>query len=97
MLLDMPIRVVPASICAGEPNEKLAEWAREENVRFFLYRPPVSPWRLWHFRVPWLQEKLTGTKPANNPYWVLYELRDGVFARVDPPAIRNWPRQVPGM
>ena len=97
MLLNSYIRAVPASVCSDQPNEQLLTWAAAENVRFYLYRPPVSPWRLWHFRVPWLQEKMTGNKVHYNPFWVLYERTDEGFTPVSLPMVRDWPRALPGI
>lgn len=97
MLLDVKVLAVPGKICSVEPNKQLVDWAQKKNVRFYLYRPPVSPWRLWHFRVPWLQAKMTGKPVSQNPYWVLYELQDDKFVKIDPPEVSDWPKRLPGL
>jgi len=97
MLLGRQIRSVPEEVCWGEPNDRLVEWAKQQNVKFYFYRPPVSPWRLWHFRVPWLQERMTGKPVQENPFWVLYELRDGKFVKISPPPVRDWPTRLAGL
>src|ERR1051325_11667980 len=75
-------------------------WARLQgsNVKFCLYRPPVSPWRALHFKIRWVQEKLTGKKDIpENPSWALYELSKDSARKVELPAVSDWPRRVPGM
>ena len=67
-------------------------------MRYYLYYPPVSPWRVWHFRMPWLQRMVTGeTAIPNNPHWVLYALEDGRAVKVDPPPSGDWPTRLPGL
>ena len=39
------VRSVPEKL-GGEPGERLIEWMKKKNVRYYLYRPPESPWRL---------------------------------------------------
>jgi len=98
VLTDRTIRTVPRQVCEGEPNDALLAWAGERGVRYYLYYPPVSPWRVWHFRMPWLQRMVTGeTAIPNNPHWVLYALEDGRAVKVDPPPSGDWPTRLPGL
>lgn len=97
LLTDRLVLYVPGRVCNGPPNRRLLKWAGREGVRYYLYRPPVSPWRVWHFRMPWLQRTVTGKPVAENPYWELYELKDGAAVRVDLPVGSDSPRRVPGM
>ena len=69
-------------------------------VRFYLEQPPVCPWRLQHFRVPWLQELMTGQPPVPPPGgdgWRLY-VCDGASSpiRVALPDNFVYPTRVPG-
>jgi 4-amino-4-deoxy-L-arabinose transferase-like glycosyltransferase len=99
-LMDRRVDIVTTSVCIGEPTPQLAVWAKQRGVRFYVYRPPVSPWRVWHFRAPALQQWVTGAdRIANNPSWELYELDDsGIFRRVTLDGDANdvdWPHAVP--
>jgi hypothetical protein len=100
MLTGKGIRSVPKRVCTAEPDDELLRWAQLQgrNVKFYLYRPPVSPWRALHFKIRWVQEKLTGKKDIpENPSWVLYELSKDSARKVELPAVSDWPRRVPGM
>jgi hypothetical protein len=84
-----------------ESNPFFLRWARILNVRYYLYQPPVSPWRASHFRVAWLEERATHTKlPPANDGWRLYEIpRTGSHAIPikNLPTIDDWPLCVPGI
>jgi len=97
LLTDRPILVAnPPPGHTGPPNEELIAWAEAHEVMYFLTRPPTSPWRLWHFRVPWLQRWMTGEKDIPyNPYWVLYRIDENGAEEVDTPAVKGWPTHVP--
>jgi hypothetical protein len=74
LLTDRGVRGGPAG-CTGEPNDALLKWAAKYDVKYYLYRPPVSPWRALHFKVKRVQQILTGKEDIpENPSWVLYEL-----------------------
>jgi len=88
----------------GDPrsNPYFLAWARspEIGVKYVLFQADVSPWRLFHFRVPWLQEAMTG-EPAvdTGAGWRLYEIPPSgdECIRVSVPPAPNWPTRVPGM
>jgi hypothetical protein len=85
-------------ITTGEADEHLVNFAQFMQIRYYLYRPPASPWRAWHFRLPWLQRLVTGqTDIPESPGWELYEIRDGRAIRIDLPPADRWPTHVPGM
>ena len=96
------VSVPPKYQRAGDPrrNQHFLNWARSLDVKYVLYQPEVSPWRLFHFRVPWLQEAMTG-EPAIDAGagWRLYEIPplgdEAIRVRVEP--TRNWPTHVPGI
>ena len=85
-LINKRILTVPREVARSGPDERLLEWIEQRGVRYYIHRPPISPWRVWHFRVPWLQEKVTG-KPVGetNPYFELYELTEGQATRIQVP------------
>jgi hypothetical protein len=97
------VSISPRLLRSGDPhrnNNFLAEM-RRLNVKYFLYQPDVSPWRLFHFRVSWLQELMTD-QPATDTSagWRLYRIppEEGDADRVrDLPQIKNWPTRVPGL
>jgi hypothetical protein len=104
VLLDRRIRIVPSDVCTGRPNDKLTQWAMAANARFYLYRPPTSPWRVWHFRLPWWQRMVTRQDDIpENPFFELWKLiaGDGTsspgWERVDLPTAAAGPTRVPGL
>ncbi len=86
LLLDKAVVWVPSKQSSDPPDEKMDEWLREKGVKYYVYRPQTAVWRVWHFHMPWLQEKLTG-KPAGSskPYYELYKLNNGKTQKVDVP------------
>ena len=81
---------------AGAPDAQLIAWAKANDVAYYVHRPPISPWRLWHFRAPWLQRWMTGQQEIpHNPYWVLYRMYDDRAEEVDVPEVSGWPTHVP--
>ena len=78
------VRVPDPYIRAGDPRRRkiMLNWGTSVGVRYVLYQPDVSPWRVFHFRVPWLQEMMTG-EPAvdTGAGWRLYILP---VTRLDP-------------
>jgi hypothetical protein len=100
MLSNLLIRSVPDNVCIAEPNDKLLRWAAHKKpaVRYYLYRPEVSPWRALHFRIGWLQKRLQHRDNIpNNPSWVLYDLSNGKAVQIELPDVLDWPTHVPGM
>jgi hypothetical protein len=97
LLTDRSIKAVPRrQVPDDAPGPALLAWARQAGVRYYVRRPPVDPWRLYHFRVPWLQQKLAG-KPAAAPapFFELYELRPDQALRIDLRPAGQGLRQVP--
>ncbi len=67
-------------------------------IRYYVYRPPVSPWRAWHFRVGWLQKlKLKVDRIDESQGWELYEIREKKLVRIPCPPMKDWPTRVPGL
>jgi hypothetical protein len=83
LLTDRAVRGGPVG-CTGEPNEALLKWAGKYDVKYYLYRPPVSPWRALHFKLKRVQQILTGKEDIpENESWVLFELSKNGSHKVD--------------
>jgi hypothetical protein len=82
-------------------NPGFLAWARSNTIRYYLYQPPVSPWRALHFRVAWLEERATHIPVVDTGAgWRLYKIpTTGPSAlRVLPlPPVGDWPLSVPGI
>lgn len=86
MLTDRIVRVVPPAIVDPSTAPEFAEWAAERGIRYLVHRPPVNPWRVWHFRAPALQKALTGKDPGQpHPFFELYESTDEGWVPVEIP------------
>jgi hypothetical protein len=86
-LADVEVAPVPPEVCTGAPNDALADWARQHNVRFYLMRSEEQPRRLWHWRLG----------QGERTYLEVYALRDGQLEPVRPPARTEGIRRVPGL
>lgn len=95
-IVSVPERLITRD---GPPTVKLNRWLHRNGIRWYVAQPPVSPWRAWHFRVPWWQEYRTG-RPVEqmDSGWQLYRV-DGpeTAKRVHMPPSRDWPKRVPGL
>jgi hypothetical protein len=82
-------------------NPTFLAWARTNSIRYYLYQPPVSPWRALHFRVAWLEERATHVPVVDTGAgWRLYKIPPtGPSAiRILPlPPVGDWPVFVPGI
>jgi hypothetical protein len=83
------------------PNDRefRRNFLAQNHVRFYLEQPPVSPWRVQHFRAPWLQEFMLREPPRLTPGgdgWRLY-LCDGASSPVQValPEKITYPTRVP--
>jgi len=51
----------------------LRRWLNSKNVKWYLYQPEISPWRVWHFRLGWYEKMQTGhTADKDTAGWQLY-------------------------
>jgi hypothetical protein len=74
MLSDVVVKSVPDKVGDDPTRGKFLAWARSKHIKWYLYQAPISPWRLWHFRVPaWLQKSLSHEEvPPESGGWILY-------------------------
>jgi hypothetical protein len=97
MLTGRDVRGAPAAT-PEEPNDVMLKWAGKYDVKYYLYRPPVSPWRALHFKVKRVQQILTGKEEIpDNPDWVLYELGKKAAVKVELPQGIVEMKKVPGI
>ncbi len=86
LLIDRTVLMAPPELSAQAPTPEMARWMQGNGAKYFVYRPPLNPWRVWHFRVPRLQEIVTGRPVGKtNPYFILYELKGGRLEKVQVP------------
>jgi hypothetical protein len=94
------------------PSTKLAWWCQHYGIKYYLHQNPISPWRVWHYRIPEkLQERMQGA-PVDKleAGWELYRVVPyvpgipGVLDEIPPrmvpietPPSRDWPTRVPGL
>lgn len=77
------VRFAPASVAELDTLSATTDWMKQIGARFYVNRPPVSPWRVWHFRAPALQKMITGHEPkGRNPFFELYMIEDGKLVEV---------------
>lgn len=83
MLTGRDIVSVPLRLCRPPDNRAFQRWADRHQIMHYLYQPDVSPWRVFHFRMPWLQEMKTG-RPAEDAGagWRLYQRTEEGWERV---------------
>lgn len=97
-LTNSKLKQAPYIKSKASPDASLAKWAKSQGVRYYVYRPPINPWRLWHFRLPWLQEVLTAQPIGEpNPSYQLYELKEGKWREVSVPRIAREITHAPGL
>ncbi|HEY0302371.1 MAG TPA: hypothetical protein VGC36_13585, partial [Rhizomicrobium sp.] len=87
---------VPAHFAAPPytvPNDPaFLEWIDARAIRFSIEQAAVSPWRVWHFRLAWLQRLRSGAEPRAGDGWRVYRhVGRAAPTRVDIPPLRVYP------
>ncbi|MBC8107904.1 MAG: hypothetical protein H7Z14_15050, partial [Anaerolineae bacterium] len=83
------------------PNDRdfRKQFIAKHKVAFYLEQPKISPWRVSHYRMAWLQKWLTGQEPEEiEAGWRLYQC-DGASTPI-PVVLRSaveFPKRVPGL
>lgn len=92
-------RLIADEIGEGNPRSPaLVKYASAHGIVYYAYKPPGSLWHAWHFKMTWLQRKLTKKAPPARAAWELYQLKNGKFEPLPiPPLNESWPRRVPGL
>jgi hypothetical protein len=53
----------------------IRKWLASHGIRYYLWQPPISPWRVWHFRVGWFEKARTGrTADVDTSGWQLFRI-----------------------
>jgi hypothetical protein len=99
-VLQLPKQYTTARYKLPNDREFRRNFVAKGHVRYYLEQPPVSPWRLQHFRVPWLQKLVTHQPPEIPPGgdgWRLY-VCDGASSPIQIPLPDSitYPTRVPG-
>ena len=71
----------------------------KNKVAYYLEQPPISPWRVWHYRMGWLQELVTREAVKDTGAgWRLYRC-NGSETPIEIPLPRDveFPTRVPGL
>lgn len=97
--LDRRLSVPPPKLARKLPprSEALLIWARQQGVRYYLYRPWEQPARAWHLRRPQRSRWRPTTEPVTPAYFELYEVTPGGFQRIELPPASAALDRVPGM
>jgi hypothetical protein len=82
MLTGKDIVSVPARYCEPTTDDGsppiLLNWVRQAHgapIKWYLFEPDVSPWRVWHFRMGWLEQMHEGAPPIDTGAgWRLYRM-----------------------
>jgi hypothetical protein len=80
LLLSKAILTPPFKDTSAPPNNSnvhagrdIRRWLTSKGVKYYLYQPPISPWRVWHFRVGFWEKMQTGqTAEKDTAGWQLY-------------------------
>jgi hypothetical protein len=85
----------------GPPNNnpRLRRWLRSKGIKWYLYQPDISPWRVWHFRLGWYERWQTGkTAEQDSAGWQLYRIaEDGDATLIKTPRRCDPVTRVPGL
>jgi hypothetical protein len=112
MLTDKPIVNLPKEKQVAPEVPRLAWWLQNYGIRWYLHQHAISPWRVWHYRVPKsVQERMQGSPVEDiEAGYTLYRLVPSVPAipgvidevnpsliRIDTPPSEGWPTRVPAL
>ncbi len=76
------------------------QYIARNKVRYYLEQPEVSPWRVWHFRMAWLQQLMSESHsaPETDSGWRLFRCT-GAETPIEVllPRVDHFPTRVPGL
>ena len=92
-------------------NWMIADTDGKVKVKYYLWQPAISPWRIWHFRLGWYEKWQTGhTAEKDESRWRLYRIiekkpdpsqpgqpPDIRLVEVTVPQLTHYPTRVPGL
>ena len=88
------------NLTGGDPGGKLRAWlqSKDPRVRYYLHQRPISPWRVWHFRMGWYEKLQTGqTAERDMAGWSLYRVDDDRLTQIPLPRRCDPVTRVPGL
>ena len=78
--------------------KNLRKWLRARGAAYYLYQPSISPWRVWHFRMGWLEQRRTGQQPEKDTAgWQLYRVNGDELELISLPRKCDPVTRVPGL
>jgi len=100
-LTDRTMLLVPRMVIgdtAKPPAQLAMDWAHQYHVKYYISQPPISPWRVWHFRLGWLQKRVTH-KPVipTRSSWQLWDVSGKDPVEITVPPVHGWPTHVPDL
>jgi hypothetical protein len=82
----------------GDPGGKMRAWLQSKGVKYYLHQRPISPWRVWHFRMGWYERMQTGsTADKDTAGWSLYRVDDDRLTHIPLPRRCEPVTRVPGL
>jgi hypothetical protein len=100
MLTGLEVINVPLDAADDPTSMKFVRWHRQHRVvQWYLFQHEISPWRVWHFRVPARVQEWMSGRPVARPSagWVLFRRAGSQWEQVDIPRVQGWPTHVPGV
>ena len=89
------------NLTAGDyPGGKTRAWllSKQPRVRYYLHQRPISPWRVWHYRMGWYEKLQTGsTAEKDTAGWTLYRVDDDRLTQIPLPRRCEPVTRVPGL
>ena len=89
------------SLTGGDaPGGKMRAWlnSKDPRVRYYLHQRPISPWRVWHFRMGWYEKMQTGsTAERDIAGWSLYRVDEDRLTHIPLPRRCEPVTRVPGL
>ena len=74
-------------------DEKLLSWAKSQDIKYLVTRPPNVSARLWHFKIPSWGDDSTAKEV---PYYILLKVSGKKMKTVELPKAADGLRKVPG-
>jgi hypothetical protein len=85
-------------LAPGNRPKGVRTWLKSKGVKYYLYQPEISPWRVWHFRMGWFEKMQTGkTAEKDTAGWQLYRVDDDRVTPIALPRKCDPVTRIPGL